>query len=116
MCGMDDARYRRRMSNPEQPSEIPAPPPAAAAPTPESPYTPPPAAAPAPQPVSRPTGVWQLVVGILLILLSLFNLPRGLVGIFVTLTQEGMVSPAVPLGVATVGAAFLIPGILLLVR
>jgi hypothetical protein len=98
------------MSNPEQPAEIPAPPPAAT-----TPYAPP-AAAPGPQPAKRPTGVWQLVVGIVLIALSLFNLPRGLVGIFVTMTEDGMVSPAVPLGVATVGAAFLVGGILLLVR
>ena len=72
---------------------------------------------PAPQaPAPRKTGVWQLVVGILLIFASLFSLPRGIVGVFVTLTQDGMVSPAVPLGVATFGALLLAGGIVLLVR
>ena len=72
---------------------------------------------PAPQAAApRKTGVWQLVVGLLLIFASLFSLPRGIVGIVVTLTQPGMVGPGVPTGVATFGAALLTVGIVLLVR
>ncbi len=72
---------------------------------------------PAPQPAApRKTGVWQLVVGIILAFASLFSLPRGIVGIIVTSTQPGMVSPAVPLGVAFFGALLLAGGIILIVR
>ena len=62
------------------------------------------------------TGTWQTVVGIILVVLSVFNLPRGLIGIVITLTQPGMVSPAEPLGVAVLGAALLAAGISLIVR
>ncbi|NYF09413.1 putative phage tail protein [Leifsonia sp. AK011] len=72
---------------------------------------------PAPQAAApRKTGVWQLVVGILLIFASLFSLPRGIVGVIVTLTQPGMVSPGYPLGVAMFGATLLTIGIVLVVR
>ena len=72
---------------------------------------------PAPQSAApHKSGIWQLVVGIVLIFASLFSLPRGIVGVVVTLTQSGMVSPAVPLGVATFGAALLTGGIVLVVR
>ena len=60
---------------------------------------PPPPPAPTPAAAARRTGIWQLVVGIILALIGLPNGIRGISGIIATTTQPGMVNPGYPTGI-----------------
>ena len=74
---------------------------------------PPPPPAPTPAPASRPNGIWQLVVGIVLALIGLPNVIRGLSGIIATTTQPGMVNPGYPTGIMVFGLALVLVGVFL---
>ena len=71
-------------------------------------------ASPSPVPAARRTGIWQLVVGIILALFGLPNVIRGISGIIATTTQPGMVSPAVPAGFLFFGAVLVLLAVLLI--
>ena len=78
--------------------------------TDQPPLLPAPPAAAAP----RRTGIWQLVVGIILALIGLPSVIRGLTGIIVTTTQPGMVNPGYPTGIMVFGLAFVLVGAFLI--
>jgi hypothetical protein len=76
--------------------------------------TPPPAApAYVPAPVKRRSPTGWTVTGIVLLVLSLFSFPRGLLGLIATIAQGGNVAYA--LGYFMFGAALVTVGIVLLV-
>ena len=75
--------------------------------------TPPPAPAPVAPAPARRTGIWQLIVGIILALIGLPNVIRGISGIIATTTQPGMVNPGYPTGIMVFGLAFVVVAVFL---
>ena len=77
---------------------------------------PPPAPVPPATPAApvRRTGIWQLIVGIILALIGLPNVIRGISGIIATTTQPGMVNPGYPTGIMVFGLALVVGGAFLI--
>jgi len=69
----------------------------------------------APAAAAPKTGTWQIVVGIIVIVLSLGSWPRGILGVIVGFARPGTVSPYTAFGVLAFGLFLLAIGIALLV-